>query len=196
MRACPGRARRARTGRHESAPSGRVPTTATRAKAGANRRLGSTVSCRPERGSADPSPPRRPSGHARLSDDDGPPRPAATQSGCSYRRLAGGGWSSSTGSRRPVEPGATTSSACSTTSPSLAATPSGHAECRAVGCAVVSNGVSNGIGIPDDQAEVGGNHNPRVGGSSPSSGIVESPGNRNILMLEASQVDTGFLWQM
>jgi hypothetical protein len=38
---------------------------------------------RPERGSADPCPPGRPSGHARLSDDDGPPRPGATPSGCS-----------------------------------------------------------------------------------------------------------------
>jgi hypothetical protein len=55
-----------------------------RAKAGANRRPGVerllivlSVAQRT------PPPPGRPSGHARLSDDDGPPRPAATQSGCS-----------------------------------------------------------------------------------------------------------------
>jgi hypothetical protein len=35
----------------------------------------------------------------------------------------------------------------------------------------VSNGVSNAPGIPDGQAKPVGNHNPKVGGSSPSSGI-------------------------
>ena len=60
-----------------------------------------------------PPPPGRPSGHAALSQDDGPPTSSATQSRASLsasRRKAP--WSSSTSSRPPVEPGATTSSAC------------------------------------------------------------------------------------
>jgi hypothetical protein len=38
--------------------------------------------------------------------------------------------------------------------------------------AIVSNRVSNGRVMPDGQAKVARNHNPRVGGSSPSSGIL------------------------
>jgi hypothetical protein len=49
--------------------------------------------------------------------------------------------------------------------------PRGQAERCGGGCAAVSNGVSNRPGIPDEQAKVGRNHNPRVGGSSPSSGM-------------------------
>ena len=38
----------------------------------------------------------------------------------------------------------------------------------------MSNGVSNRPGIPDGLAKSSWNHNPRVGGSSPSSGILNS----------------------
>jgi hypothetical protein len=57
-------------------------------------------------------------------------------------------------------------------------TQTGHAECRAVGIAVVSNGVSNRQGIPDRQAKFIRNHNPRLGDSSSSSGIEAKPSTR------------------
>jgi hypothetical protein len=46
-----------------------------------------------------------------------------------------------------------------------------NAECRAPAGAVVSNGVFNNAGTSDGQAKVQQDHNPLVGGSSPSSGM-------------------------
>ena len=75
---------------------------------------GRTSRERPECGRANPSPHRdvHP-GMRSLRQDDGPPTPAATSSGCStsascQRRR----WSSSTSTPRPVELGATTRSPC------------------------------------------------------------------------------------
>ena len=80
-----------------------------RAKAAQTGGRGRTSLDRPERGRADPSPTgtsiracapcERTTGRRRP-----PPRNPAAR----YRRPAGGAWSSSTSSRRPVEPGATT----------------------------------------------------------------------------------------
>jgi hypothetical protein len=53
--------------------------------------------------------------------------------------------------------------------------------------AIVSNRVSNGPVMPDGQAKVARNHNPRVGGSSPSSGIApKAPGDWRSSASEAS----------
>ena len=100
-------------GRHASAPSGRVRTTAT---AGGQRQPAAAVEPsrdRPECGRADPSPTatsirarapcERTTGRRRR-----PPRNRAAR----YRRPPEAPWSSSTSSRRPVELGATTWSAC------------------------------------------------------------------------------------
>ena len=52
----------------------------------------------------------------------------------------------------------------------------GHAECCDHDDAVVSNGVSNRPEIRDGYAKSSRNHNPRVGGSSPSSGTSPHAG--------------------
>ena len=58
-----------------------------------------------------------------------------------------------------------------------------HAECAAAGSAVVSNGVSNRPGIPDGLAKSSWNHDPRVGGSSPSSGTAPRPRSSGVFWL-------------
>ena len=100
----------ARSGRHASAPSGRVPTTATageseRTPAATVERLVIVLSV----AERTPPPPGRPSGHARPVRG----RRAADAGRHAIRLLDIGvlpeaPWSSSTSSRRPVEPGATT----------------------------------------------------------------------------------------
>ena len=111
---------------------------------------GRTSRDRPECGRANPSPTatsiRACAPYERTT---GRRRPPPRHPAARHRRLAGGAHGRPNQQPAPVEPGATTSSPCSSTSPSLAATPRGHAERRAAGCAVVSNGVSNRPGIPD-----------------------------------------------
>ena len=59
----------------------------------------------------------------------------------------------------------------------------GHAERGAAEGAVASNGLSNRPRIPDGLDQTGGNHHPRVRGSSPSSAIKAKPSTR-VLALE------------
>jgi hypothetical protein len=97
----------ARSGRAASAPSGRVPTTAT---AGESERTAAATVERllivPSVAERTPPPPGRPSGHARPARGRrGRRRRPTAQSGLSrYRRPPEAAWSSSTSSRRPVEP--------------------------------------------------------------------------------------------